>query len=193
MVQKSMEKPETIYLRCNFGVEECLRRLREATDPLKWEFFFPFGYGGSKPHFGKIRKNQVKIWKRRDARNDFAPCFHGEVSPEGLGARLVGRFRMDRSVRLAMAFWLTFAVAIALVTLPTLVEHLMHPRQRDLSVFDFIPLGLVISGILIMRYGRRLGKKDESFLLEFLQTTLQARQEDSRFLIPSRTTENKPL
>lgn len=100
---------------------------------------------------------------------------------------------MDRSVRLAMAFCLTFAVAIALLTLPTLVERLTHPRQGDLSVFDFIPLGLVIGGILIMRYGRRIGKKDESFLLEFLQTTLQARQEDSRFLIPNGTTENRPL
>jgi hypothetical protein len=188
-----MERPDTIYLRSDFDVEECLRRLREATDPPKWEFFFPFGYGGSKPHFGKFRKNQVKIWRRREARNDFAPCFQGKISPEGSGARLVGRFGMDRSVRLAMAFSLTFAVAVALVTLPSLVEHLSHARQGDLSVFDFIPLGLVISGILIMRYGRQIGKKDESFLLEFLQTTLQARREDSRFLSLNRTTENKPL
>jgi hypothetical protein len=188
-----MERPDTIYLRSEFDVEECLRRLRETTDPPPSEFFFPFGHGGSKPQFGKFWKNQVKIWKRREARNDFGPCFHGKISPEGSGARLVGRFGMDRSVRLFMAFWLTFAVAIALVTLPTLVEHLKHPRQGDLSVFDFIPLGLVISGILIMRYGRRIGKKDEGFLLEFLQTTLQARQEDSRFLIPNGTTENRPL
>lgn len=188
-----MEKPETIYLRSDFGVEECLRNLEEATDPPKWEFFFPFGHGGSKPYFGKFRGNQVKLWKRRQARNDFAPCFHGVMSPEGSGARLVGRFRMDRSVRLVMAFWLTFAVAIASVTLPTLVNHLTHLGQGDLSIFDFIPLGLVISGILIMRYGRQIGKKDESFVLEFLQTTLQARQQDSRFLIPNRTVGNKPL
>ena len=143
-----MERPDTIYLRSDFDVEECLRRLREATNPPKWEFFFPFGYGGSKPHFGKFRKNQVKIWKRRETRNDFAPCFHGEISPEGSGAQLVGRFGMDRAVRLAMAFWLTFAIAIALATLPTLVEHLAHPIQGHLDVFDFIPLGLVIFGIL---------------------------------------------
>lgn len=175
-----MEKPETIYLRSDFGVEECLRRLREATDPPKREFFFPFGYGGSKTYFGKFRGNRVKIWKRRVARNDFAPCFHGEMYPEGAGGRLVGRFGMDRSVRLFMAFWLTFAVAIALVALPTLAGHLTHLGQGDLSVFDFVPLGLVISGILMLRYGRRIGKRDESFLVEFLQTILQARQEESR-------------
>jgi hypothetical protein len=116
-----MKKPDTIYLRSDFDVEECLRRLRGTTDPPKWEFFFPFGHGGSKPQFGKFRKNQVKIWKRREVRNDFAPCFRGEISPEGSGARLVRRFGMDRSVRLLMAYWLTFAVAIALLTLPTLV------------------------------------------------------------------------
>lgn len=83
-----MESPDTIYLRSDFDVEECMRRLREAIDPPKWEFFFPFGYGGSKPYLGKFRRNQAKIWKRRETRNDFAPCFHGEISPEGSGARL---------------------------------------------------------------------------------------------------------
>jgi hypothetical protein len=188
-----MEKPETIYLRSEFGAEECLRRLCEATDPPKREFFSPFGYRGSKPLFGELRGNRVKLWKRRQAKNDFAPCFHGVMSPEGSGARLVGRFRMHRSVRLLMAFWLIFSVGIVSVTLPVLVEHLSHLRQGDLSISDFMPLGIAIFGFLLFRYGRRIGKKDESSLLEFLQTTLQARQEDSRFLIPNRATENKPL
>ena len=180
-----MESPDTIYLRSDFDVEECMRRLREAIDPPKWEFFFPFGYGGSKPYFGKFWRNQAKIWKRRETRNDFAPCFHGEISPEGSGVRLVGRFGMDRAVRLTMAFSLTFATAIALATLPTLAEHLAHPTQGHRDVFDFIPLGLVIFGIQIMTYGRRIGKKDEDSLLQFLLATLQAKQEDSRFLIPN--------
>jgi hypothetical protein len=188
-----MEKPEAVYLRSEFGVEECLRRLREATDVPKWEFFFPFGHGGSKPYFGKFRGNRVKLWKRKQAKNDFAPCFDGVMSPEGSGARLVGRFRMHRSVRLLMTFWLIFSVGIVFVTLPELVEHLSHLRQCDVSAFDFMPLGIAIFGFLLFRYGRRIGKKDESFLLEFLQTTLQVRQEDSRFLIPNRATENKPL
>jgi hypothetical protein len=74
-----------------------------------------------------------------------------------------------------------------------LVKHLSHLRQGDVSAFDFMPLGIAIFGFLLFRYGRRTGKEDESFLLEFLQTTLQARQEDSRFLIANRATENKPL
>jgi hypothetical protein len=115
------------------------------------------------------------------------------MSPEGSGARLVGRFRMHRSVRLLIAFWLIFSVGIAFATLPVLVKHLSHLRQGDVSAFDFMPLGIAIFGFLLFRYGRRTGKEDESFLLEFLQTTLQARQEDSRFLIANRATENKPL
>jgi len=109
-----MERPDTIYLRSDLDAEECLRRLRGATDSPKLEFFFPFGYGGSKPYFGRFRRNHFKIWKRQETRNDFAPRFHGEISPEGSGARLVGRFGMDRAVRIAMAFSLTFAIAIAL-------------------------------------------------------------------------------
>jgi len=187
-----MEKPETVYLRSTFEVEECLRRIREATDAPKLQFFFPFGYGGSKPVFAKLRRNRIKLWKRRENRNDFAPCFLGVLSSEGSGSRLVGRFGMDRTVRLFMAFWLTFAVGITLVTLPSMVEHLMHPKQGELSIFDFIPLGLVIFGTLMLSYGRRIGKQEEAFLLEFLQTTLQARQEDSRFLSFHGIGENSP-
>jgi hypothetical protein len=102
-----MEKSETLYLRSNFGVQECLRRIREATDAPKLQFFFPFGYGGSKPVFAALRGSRIKLWKRRERRNDFAPCFFGVFSSEGSGSRLTGRFRMDRGVRLLIAFWLT--------------------------------------------------------------------------------------
>lgn len=176
-----MEKSETVYLRSNFGVEECLRRIREATDAPRLQFLFPFGYGGSKPVFAKLRGNRIKLWKRRELRNDFAPCFLGVFSSEGSGSRLIGRFRMDRAVRLFIAFWLTFTVGITLLTLPELRDHLTNPKhQGQLSVFDFMPLGLVIAGILLFIYGRRIGKSEEAVLLDFLQSTLEARQEDSR-------------
>ena len=186
-----MDNFETVYFRSSFGVEECLRRIREATDPPKLQFFFPFGYGGSKPVFAKLRGNKIKLWKRKEGRNDFAPCFFGAFSSEGSGSRLVGRFRMDRGVRLLIAYWLTFTVGITLVTLPVLFDHLANPKQRgQLSIFDFMPLGLFIFGILLFIYGRRIGKSEEGPLLDFLQTTLEARQEDSRLLGLHGTLEN---
>jgi hypothetical protein len=180
-----MGKPETIYFRSNFGVEECLRRIREATDAPKFQFFFSSEHGSLRPAFAQVQGNRIKLWKRRKSRNDFAPCFLGVLSSEGSGARLIGRFGMDRSVLLVMSFWLIFAIAVTLATLPALVQHLTHSRQGELSVYDFIPLGLVIFGILTLSYGRRIGTQEEGFLLEFLETTLQARQEDSRFFGPS--------
>jgi hypothetical protein len=177
-----MEKPETIYLRSSLGIEECLRRIREATDPPKLRFFLPFGSGSSKLAFAKLRGNRIQLWKRRENRNDFAPCFRGELSSDVSGSLLVGRFGMDRSTRLFIGSSLTFTVGITLATFPMMLEHLTHPRQGALSVFDFFPLGLLISVILMFKYGRRIGKQEEVFLLEFLQTTLQARQEDGRLL-----------
>lgn len=179
-----MEESKTVYLRSELGVEECLRRLREATDRPKWQFFFPLGYGGTKPLFGKFHGSQVKIWKRREARNDFAPCFYGVLSPEGSGVRLLGRFGMDRTVRLFLAYFLTFGISITLLTLPGLVEHLTRRGHNDLSGFEFIPLGILTFGILMMIYGRRIGRREKGFLLDFLQSTLLARQEDGRFLVP---------
>jgi len=181
-----MGKPETIYFRSNFGVEECLRRIHEATGAPKSQFFFFPEHGGSKPVFAQVQGNRIKLWKRRESRNDFAPCFLGVLTSEASGARLIGRFGMGRSVRLVMSFWLIFAIAATLATLPALAQHLAHPRQGKFSVYDFIPLGLVIFGILTLSYGRRIGTQEEGFLLEFLETTLQARQEDSRFFGPTR-------
>jgi hypothetical protein len=189
-----MEKSETVYLRSNFGVQECLRRIREATDAPKFQFFSPFGYGGSKPVFATLRGSRIKLWKRRERRNDFAPCFFGVFSSEGSGSRLIGRFRMDRGVRLLIAFWLTFTVGISLVILPALLDHLTNPKQQgQLSVFDFMPFGLFVFGILLFVYGRRIGKSEEAVLLDFLQTTLEARQEESRPLGLHGTVENSPL
>jgi hypothetical protein len=177
-----MENPETVCLRSNFGVEECLQRLREATDAPKSQFFPHLGPVGSKPVLAEFRGNRFKLWKRKESRNDFAPCFFGILSSEGSGSQLVGRFGMDRSIRLFIAFWLVFTVGISLATLPVMVDHLRHPKQGELSVFDFMPLGLLGAGILVFKYGRRIGNQEGPFLSDFLQKTLQARQVDSRFL-----------
>jgi hypothetical protein len=176
-----MEKSGTVYLRSSFEVEECLRRIREATDAAKLPFLLPSGYGGSKPVFAKLRGTRVKLWKRRERRNDFAPCFVGVLSPQGSGSQLIGRFQMDGAVRLCAAFWFTFSVGITLATLPGLLGHLADVSGQ-LSGLDFMPLGLVIFGALLFMYGRRIGKSEESFLLDFLQTTLEAREDDSRLL-----------
>jgi hypothetical protein len=174
---------ETIYLRSNIGVEECVHRIRQATDAPKFEFLFPFGYGGAKPVFAKLSGNKVKVWKRKEGRNDFSPLFFGTLSPEGSGCRLIGRFRMDRAVRLFIAFWIAFTVGITLVTLPQLLAHLTNPKQSgQFSAPEFIPLVLLIAGILLFKFGHRIGKPDETFLLDFLQTTLEARREDSRLV-----------
>ncbi len=189
-----MGNPDAVYLRSNFGVEESLRRIREATDAPKLQFFFPFGDGGSKPVFAELRGNRVKLWIRKQRRNDFAPCFFGTFSAEGSGSRLIGRFRMHRPAQLVSVFWFTFAVGIMLVTLPELVGHFRNLNsQGELSGFDFMPLGLFISGILIFKYGRRIGKPDEALLLDFLQTTLEARQQDSRLVGLHGTVENSSL
>ena len=177
-----MGKSQTVYLRSTFRVEECLRRILEATDAPKLEFLFPFGSGGSKPMFAKVRGNRISLWKRRETRNDFCPCFFGTLSSETSGSQLVRHFGLNRTVRLFMAFWFAFSGGITLATLPALFDHLKHAGQGGLSVFDFLPLAFVIFGILLLEVGRRIGKQEESFLLEFLQTTLQARKEDPRLL-----------
>jgi len=101
---------------------------------------------------------------------------------------------MDRTVGLFIALWLTFAAGITLVTLPMLLDHIANSKsQGQLSGFDFVPLGILVSGIFLFKYGRRTGKAEEAFLLDFIQTTLEARQEDRKLLGLRGTVENSPL
>jgi hypothetical protein len=189
-----MKNSETVYLRSNLGVEECLRRIREAAGAPKFRSFSPSRYGGSKPVVAELRGSRVKLWKRKEQRNDFAPYFVGLFSSEGLGSRLSGRFRMDRALLLLLTFWLIFCVGISAATLPALLGHLTNSKlQGQLSGFDFMPLGLLVSGIFLFIYGRRIGKSEEPFLLDFIHTTLAARPENTRAQGAQGTFEKSPL
>src|SRR5579863_8857441 len=120
-----------VLLLTDLNPQECLRRLQEASDPGKRTLFSLSGYKGSKPVLAKIEGSEIKLWKRRYYRNDFAPYFFGTLSPAERSTRIEGHFDMDRWVRIFMTIWLGFAIIGGAAAIIATVSHPIHGRCWD--------------------------------------------------------------
>jgi hypothetical protein len=185
-----MGKPNTLTLKTDLEVAECLRRLGDAADPPKLTFFSRSGYKGSKPAMAKLDGTKIKLWKRRYYNNSFAPFFFGTIIPDGVGARIEGHFGMDPWVKGFMIFWLCFVIFPGVAVLITTLSHPIQPRDFPALI---IPPAMIIFGIALPKFGQWLGRSEESYLREFLETTLAAQPVDAEFSLSGRAIENKPL
>jgi len=185
-----MAQPNTISLKTDLSPEECLRRLRDATDPPKFAVFSRSGYKGSKPVMAKLSGTKIKLWKRQRGRNSFAPFFWGAIVSDTDGSRIEGYFGMDPFVKLFMAFWLAsipFGVFSALIAMPSGANH-----GRGWAAV-IVPAGLIVLGSLLPKIGQWMTRSEENYLREFLQITLAAQPVDAEFSLSGRAVENKPL
>jgi hypothetical protein len=188
--QIPMPKTENIVLHSSLAPDECIRRIQASTDPGDRAIFSLSGYKGSKPLLVKLDGNRFVLWKRRYYRNDFAPYLFGTLSQDNQGTRLEGHFDMNRWVKIFMKIWIAFAV---LTSLPVLFATLNGPVRENAWVGVAVPIGLIAFGIILPKFGRWLGKNEEKFMTEFLETTLAAQPAESRFIVSQRVIENTPL
>jgi hypothetical protein len=169
-----------VVLHTDIGVSECLNRIRESIDEERRTIFSFSGYAGSKKILGKIDGNKIRLQKRRYYHNSFSPYFYAMVSPDSHGTRIEGHFDCLPFVKIFMRIWLGIVVVVAGITLVlTLKDHLggrAHLAGEDYTVV-LVPQGMVLFGLLLPRFGRWLGRNEESYILDFLQRTLPARME----------------
>jgi hypothetical protein len=185
-----MPKPKEIVLRSSLATEECIRRIQDATDPGQRTLFSLSGYKGSKLLLVKFKGNQFKVWKRRYYRNDFSPYFYGNLSSEGQGTRIEGHFDMDRWVKIFMRIWLGLLIVPSAAVF---ISTLNRPNRDNAWIGVAIPLGLAAFGIILPNFGRWLGRNEEKYIKEFLETTLLAQPGESQFAVSQRVIENRPL
>ena len=165
-------------LRTDFDTAECRRRLIESIDPERRTIFSLSGYRGSKPVIGLIGSYEFCLHKRRYWHNDFAPQFYGNLLPQARGTLIEGYFDIPRWTKIFMRIWLGGAL---LGGIPIFVLSLFELLQRrrymegDLRIGLLVPPLGVLFGILLPKLGLRLGRHEEQFILEFLQSTLVAR------------------
>ena len=107
---------------------------------------------------------------RRRLRNPWRPVLRGRIVPTPGGSRLVGSFAWLSGVRVATAAWLVAVVAFLVAGFVTAFG------QSFGTVLMLITPGIVlaVAGLLLIGFAARAGRRDETFLREWLQRRLSA-------------------
>ena len=171
-------KKNLIVMHSSMSAAAVADALRRSIDEERRTLFSFSGYKGDQPVLGEVLGNKFRLQKRRYWRNDFAPRFYGELQPEPGGTRIEGRFDLAEWARFFMWFWLGAVILIGGAVFVSSLSDVMtgsHRMTGNVWVGVIVPPAMVLFGIALPRFGRLLGRGEETFILEFLQNTLAAR------------------
>ncbi len=175
-----MGTPRTIVLQSTLSPEQCRERLRSNTDERRRTLFSLSRYKGKNPVISSIDGDTIQLQKRRYYRNDFAPNFYGTIRPWGNTARIEGYFGPPRWTVMFMRIWLGAAMLFTLPVAWVSLQRLLDGHfEGGIYIGVAFPFFFLAFGLLMPRFGDWLGRNEKIFLLEFLETTLAAKREDS--------------
>jgi hypothetical protein len=126
------------------------------------------GYAGTRPILGKLGGAGFRLQKRRGYRNSFAPFFFGRFVASDRGTLIEGEFRMHPWAKVFMTGWFSFLVVFS-------VAFLISRRsgsQSSLIIDLGVPIMMAVFGVLLVKFGRWLGRGEERDIIEFLKSTL---------------------
>jgi len=166
---KHLSTPMT--LRTRIPIEECKARLASNVDAerlgLSWS-----GYSGSRPILGKLRDNSFRLQKRRYYRNSFAPFFFGRFVASDGGTLIEGEFRMHPFVKVFMIVWFSFLGVFALIMLISAFAR-RADVQGSAVLGLMMPAGMAAFGVALVKFGKWLGRNEETAIIAFLKSTLE--------------------
>jgi len=158
-------------LHTRIPIEECKARLASSVDAERLGFSWS-GYAGSRPILGKLRGATFRLQKRRYYRNSFAPFFFGRFVAADGGTLIEGEFRMHPFVKVFMVVWFSFLSVFSVIVLIS-----VFARQADVQGSPVlglvIPAGMAAFGIALVKFGRWLGRSEETAIVAFLKNTLE--------------------
>ena len=159
-------------LRTRIPIEECKARLASSVDAERLGFSWS-GYAGSRPILGRLRDTSFRLQKRRYYRNSFAPFFFGRFVASDGGTLIEGEFRMHPFVKVFMIVWFSF-LGVFSVTIVLTVAFAKPADVQGSSVLGLmIPAGMAAFGVALVKFGRWLGRSEETAIVAFLTSTLE--------------------
>ena len=161
-----------VTLHTRLSIEECKQRLAANTDREKFAFT-SFGYAGSKEILGRVRGDSIRLQKRRNYGNSFAPFFYAQLIPTADGTRVEGRFAMHPAAKIFMAFWYSalalFALTFLLRPQPSLPGT---PPQAIIGLI--VAIAMALFAFALIKFGGWLSRNEPPVILTFLKQTLEA-------------------
>jgi hypothetical protein len=161
----------------DFDPAACVRRLDDSIDPWHRTPLSFSGFEGSKPVIGWIDGYEFRLRKRRYYHNGFAPKSYGNIKRNGRGTVVEGYFDIARVAKVSMRIWLGGAILMGTPVFVATLRNLIRGTsnaQAGLLIGLLVPPTLVFFGVLLPKFGLWLGRYEEKYILEFLQTTLIA-------------------
>jgi len=141
-------------------------------DPEQLAFSWS-GFDGDKPILGKIRDDRFHLRRRRYYRNDLAPNFYGRFVADGRNTRIEGAFRSTTGARVGMIGWFLFVVVFTLVAAAKILTGRSEPGENQ-AMSLAVPLGMIVFGVLLIRFSWWLARGERKDIVSFLETTFEA-------------------
>lgn len=157
-------------LHTRIPIEECEARLASSVDAERLGFSWS-GYAGSRPILGKLRDSSFRLQKRRYYRNSFAPFFFGRFVASDDGTLIEGEFRMHPFVRVFMIVWFSLLGVPSVIMLISVFAGQADIQDGPLALV--LPAGMVAFGVALVKFGRWLGRSEETAIVAFLKSTLE--------------------
>lgn len=115
---------------------------------------------------------KFRLYVRRDYRNSFAPLFSGRLVPQTTGTRVEGRFGMHPFVKIFLAVWFAGVVSVGGFIFVSSIGQAMsgdvsNNSQRHIGIV--VPPILLGFGVLLVRFGKKLGRDEETRILSWLE------------------------
>lgn len=163
-----MGKP--VSLITNLQRTVCVERLREAVDGS----LVPFG---KKPVIGSVGDRKAMLRKRLRGRNSFQTCLRVVFADTPSGTRLDCRGGMHPAVIGFMTIWLGGVALFGGAVFLSSVIALTGAAESEIppAIGLAAPPALLLFGLLLMLGGRGAARTEETFLLDFVGETLEAR------------------
>jgi hypothetical protein len=172
---------QVLVFHSSLAPEVMAETLRRSIDEERPKFFSVSGFRGNRPVLGRLSQDSFRLRKRRYSRNDFAGQLYARFEPEPGGTKIESYFDMPHWAKYFLRIWLAGAVLIGTpISVLTMIDltRRTHYMSGDLWVGLIVPPALILFGIALPTFGRLLGKGDERFIVEFVQSTLAARIEE---------------
>ena len=147
----------------DFGLAESVERLSDAIHaPL-------FVVGGAPRVRGNASERYVSIHRVvPGVRNSFRPVFTGAFHEHAGRIVLRGAYALDDATKLFMSLW--FGLCLAMAVAMTLAVF----REGALSFLPFVPLVMIVFGVLLVLSGKAASERDPERIAEVIVRALKA-------------------
>jgi hypothetical protein len=162
---------ERMKIQSPLSIEECVTVLKNATvkDTAFGTMFVAAG-----TIICKFSGNNFRLRQKRGYGNSFAPFFYGKLRQTETGTEISGEFRIHPFVLAFMAIWfggvLLIGGTMALTSLAQLITgHYDHTKNANPLLGIFIPVIMLVFGAALVKFGKWLGRSEETKMNNLLQ------------------------